>query len=297
MSSSYVLLNGLRFHYLRWSVGDGEPIVMLHGLASNARIWELVAPPLAAQGFLPYALDSRGHGLSDKPDGEYNFEVFFQDLSAFIERCNLERPILVGHSWGASIALEYAARVNFGPRAPSAIVLVDGGIIQMNAIPGAEWETMRKKLTPPNLAGMSVEDFVARLRNPQRAWQPDEQAIAILLNNFEIDEEDRITPRLTLERHMQIVRSLWDYPAYTRMKGVRCPIAAVLAAPPHQHSKDEKEFLAAKQAAAARLLEIHPSAEVTWFHNTIHDIPLQRPVELADKIAVITRKYSPQSKK
>lgn len=46
--SSYLLLNGLRFHYLNWG-GLGRPVVLLHGLASNARIWDLVAPRLASE--------------------------------------------------------------------------------------------------------------------------------------------------------------------------------------------------------------------------------------------------------
>ena len=51
MSSSYLLLGDLRAHYLGWNLaGKGRPAVLLHGLASNARIWELAAPFLAESG-------------------------------------------------------------------------------------------------------------------------------------------------------------------------------------------------------------------------------------------------------
>ena len=86
MASSFVSLNGIRFHYLTWNQGmGGRPVILLHGLASNARIWDLVAPHLLQDGLVPIALDQRGHGLSDGPDGDYGFEPFTGDLAAFLE--------------------------------------------------------------------------------------------------------------------------------------------------------------------------------------------------------------------
>src|SRR5690606_17973097 len=99
---------------------------------------------------------------------------------ALITSLELDRPILVGHSWGASVALEYAARFAIGPRAPAGIVLVDGGMIQMNTLPGVTWEEMRERLTPPRLAGMPLEKFLNMLRRPRGSWQPGEAAIQII---------------------------------------------------------------------------------------------------------------------
>src|SRR5512133_1636959 len=128
MPSSYLFLNDLRVHYLHWNLEDGgQPAVLLHGLASNARIWERTVPFLTQNGLVPLAPDGRGHGLTDKPDGDYGFDTFQGDLAAFINATHMERPLLIGHSWGAALALYYAARVAVGPRAPLGLVLVDGG--------------------------------------------------------------------------------------------------------------------------------------------------------------------------
>ena len=55
MQSSYLYLNDLRVHYLRWEAADREfPVVLLHGLSSSGRIWELVAPHLAEKGLTCY---------------------------------------------------------------------------------------------------------------------------------------------------------------------------------------------------------------------------------------------------
>ena len=136
MQSSYLFLNGIRQHYYRWQPEEEDlPVLLLHGLASNARIWERVAPRLAADYLAPYAPDLRGHGLTDKPDGDYGFDTYARDLVALVEALQIEQPLIVGHSWGAMLALDYAARFPFGPLSPAGIVLVDGGMAQLNARP------------------------------------------------------------------------------------------------------------------------------------------------------------------
>lgn len=289
MPSSYLYLNELRVHYLHWNLGSGgKPVVLLHGLASNARIWELVAPYLAESGLEILAPDARGHGLTDKPDGDYGFATYHNDLSAFINACDLERPLLVGHSWGANLALEYAAGVPFGPRSPSGIVLVDGGMIQLDAIPGNSWEATRKRLAPPRLAGMPVEEFLNRLQNNLH-WQPDDDAIQIILANFEISPEDTIAPRLSFERHMQIVRAMWEFQTFERYTRLRCPVLLLPARPSAPASEAENAFLKLKEEGAAQILSRHPGVTLHWMVDTIHDIPLQRPAELSEQI---TRFYA-----
>lgn len=290
-SSSYLLLNDLRVHYLHWEADDSaRPVVLLHGLASNARIWELVAPRLVEMGLRPLAPDGRGHGLTDRPDGDYGFETFRRDLLAFVDACNLERPVLVGHSWGASLALDYAAQFPVGPRAPAGILLVDGGLIQHDRVPGATWEAMRQRLAPPRLAGTRLEDFLARLA-PFIA-QLDPRAEAIILANFEVAEDETIWPRLTFERHIQIVRALWEFPAYERLGRVRCPAWAALAQEPAPRSPQNEQFLALKRWGVEQAQGVLPSLEVRWFEDTYHDIPLHRPARLADWIAEFIAGFS-----
>ena len=210
LTDSYILLNDLRFHY-RYC-GDapaGRPILLLHGLASNARIWDLVAPRLADR-YRVFALDQRGHGLTDKPDDGYDFNTIVRDALAFVEAMSLERPVLVGHSWGANVVLHYAATRAVGPNAPSAIGLVDGGVHSLGAT-GMTWEQTAEMLRPPPLAGTPREVFIERMKG----FVPDPtmitpQIIEIVLGNFEILPDDTIRPRLTLERHLAILRALYD---------------------------------------------------------------------------------------
>lgn len=283
--SSYLLLNELRVHYLRWGEpGQGQPVILLHGLASNARIWELTAPYLADAGFDLIAPDQRGHGLTDKPDGDLGFTTYTRDLLALITSLELDRPILVGHSWGASVALDYAARFAIGPRAPAGIVLVDGGIIQMKALPGVTWEEMRERLTPPRLAGMPLENFLDLLRHPQRSWQPDDQAQQIILGNFDIREDETIAPHLRFEQHMQIVRAIWEFNTFERFAQIRCPALALPVSPSSPVPADDQNYLAAKENGLQEILKVNPNVHIEWMRDSIHDIPLQHPDRLANQI-------------
>src|SRR5215510_6504983 len=86
------------------------PFVLVHGLASNLRLWDGVAEHLHAAGHTVIALDQRGHGRSDAPDAGYEIDTAVADLLALIETLGLERPLLVGQSWGGSVVLELAWR-------------------------------------------------------------------------------------------------------------------------------------------------------------------------------------------
>lgn len=281
MLSSYLYLNNLRVHYLHWKTEEDEnPVVLLHGLASNARIWELAAPYLVEGGLAPLAPDLRGHGLTDKPDGDYGFDTFRGDLAAFINDLDLERPLLVGHSWGAMVVLDYAARFPFGPGSPAGIVLVDGGMNQLDASPGATWESMRDRLTPPRLAGTPMEAFLEHLSAPNPRWQPDDRAIQIILSNFDIDEDEAIYPRLSFEHHMQIVRAMWEFKTYDLFGRIHCPVLMVPARPSEPMSPRERDFTASKERGAQKAIERNSKVQVHWMLDTIHDIPLQRPEAL-----------------
>jgi pimeloyl-ACP methyl ester carboxylesterase len=285
MQSSYFLLNDLRFHYLHWNLGeDGRPVVLLHGLASNARIWELVAPELVTLGFVPLAPDLRGHGLTDKPDGDYGFATMRRDILAFLNAAQLERPLLVGHSWGAMVALDFAAQFPIGPRAPAGLILLDGGVTQLDDDSGATWEQTRDRLAPPRLGGTPQEVFLDRLAEWTHPWGTDEQVSQIILANFELAQDETIWPRLTFERHMQIVRAMWEFKTYERLGRLRCPAEAILAVPPEPHFPGEAGSLERKKRGAGKAREALPGLKVHWMADTVHDIPLHRPGELAGLI-------------
>ena len=83
---------------------------------------------------------------------------------------------------------------------------------------------------------------------------------------------------------MQIVRAIWEFKTYDRFQRLHCPVLMVPARPPEPHSESERQFLASKERGIARAQREIPGLQVDWMRDSIHDIPLQHPVELAHLI-------------
>ena len=97
-------INGLVIYYEKR--GKGEPIILLHGNGEDHTIFENSILILEKQ-FTVYALDTRGHGQSDKVS-EYHYKDMAEDVATFIKKLKLDRPILCGFSDGAITALTVA---------------------------------------------------------------------------------------------------------------------------------------------------------------------------------------------
>ena len=105
--------------------GKGVPVILTHGLAASLHDWDDLLPELAASGYAGYALDLLGHGESHKPakHHEYTFDSVFDHFSAWVDSLALAEPmILIGHSLGGGLCLQYAFRY---PDRVRALVLIN----------------------------------------------------------------------------------------------------------------------------------------------------------------------------
>jgi len=88
--------DGVSLNTVHHAGEKSPPFVLVHGLASNARLWDEVAARLGAAGHPSYAVDLRGHGDSDLPDDGYDTATAAADLATVISALGLERPIVAG---------------------------------------------------------------------------------------------------------------------------------------------------------------------------------------------------------
>jgi pimeloyl-ACP methyl ester carboxylesterase len=94
--------------------GAGTPVILIHGLAASLHDWNDLIPELTTNGYATYALDLLGHGDSPKMDSRaYQMDWIFEHFSDWMKSLHLTEPaILIGHSMGGYVALEYARRVS-----------------------------------------------------------------------------------------------------------------------------------------------------------------------------------------
>ncbi|OGF69133.1 hypothetical protein A3C75_01360 [Candidatus Giovannonibacteria bacterium RIFCSPHIGHO2_02_FULL_44_31] len=107
----------------------GRPtIIFLHGLSANHTTWVNIMERLAEKGYNTIAADIRGHGESDKTKerSRYSLEIFSNDLELIAKNEKLEKFILVGYSFGGSIAIDYAAK---HPAQVAGLVLVSANYV------------------------------------------------------------------------------------------------------------------------------------------------------------------------
>jgi pimeloyl-ACP methyl ester carboxylesterase len=276
--------HGVRLHARDWG-GSGQAVLLLHGLASNARIWDGVAPWLVGAGLRVVAIDLRGHGASDQPGSGYDFTSVGRDLAAALAGLGLERPVLAGHSWGANVALQFAAD---RPVAVAGLVLVDGALSGVAEWAGATREEARRRLAPPRFA-VPLADWLARAGRFDAGGADGQPWVRDYLRaGVEVDDRGVARSRFRFDNHLQVVDALYDQRPAALFPLVDCPVLLCPAADP----VDSGEVAAAKRAAVGRALELLPSATVTWFEDTMHDIPLQRPAELAAELASFVKEVA-----
>ena len=267
---------GVRLRATRWP-GVGVPVLLLHGLASSRRFWDLVVPGLA--GLPVLALDQRGHGDSEGPDeGPYDGETVVADVLTALDALGLSRVVVVGHSWGASTALRLAATA---PERVLAVVAIDGGLGSARSTGGTRDEA-RVALTPPRLS-FAPQDLSDRLRSGPLAPWWNAGVEAAILPLFGLGEDGLARPRLDFAAHMAIVDDLLDDDGEARLAEVRCPAWMVLCEP----TPDGLPVAPGKSARAealARAGTLLAQPRLQRWAGAVHDVPLQWPALVAGLI-------------
>jgi 3-oxoadipate enol-lactonase len=97
--------NGISLYYEVH--GDGQPLILLHGLGSSTRDWEFQVPEFSRR-YQVITLDMRGHGQSDKPEGPYSIPMFAADVAGLMQALGVKSAHIVGLSLGGAVAFQFA---------------------------------------------------------------------------------------------------------------------------------------------------------------------------------------------
>lgn len=279
MNEGWVERGGVRLHYLEWRPTDlssppPEPaLFLLHGLSSNARVWERMARLLAARRIV--ALDQRSHGLSDRPARGYTLDDVVADAAHVIRELGLGRPLVAGHSWGAAVALALAAA---HPELASGLVDVDGPTASFSRF--MTWEEAARRMQPPLPTYRDADEAeAAEAEALGDAWGDDlRDFVAAGLVEA---PAGGLAPPLTAEVRLEILRDLYDFQPELLFAGVEGPILLAMAGQVWPGAP--AEFVERRRRSVEEVQELRPDAHVRWYESR-HDIPLIRPPELAGDV-------------
>ncbi len=277
-AEKWAQVNGLDMRYLDWG-GDGEPLLALHGLASSAHWYDLVAP-LLRHRYRIIAPDQRGHGQTTNADSGYDWHTLSDDIAALLDHVGGDVPGFrdpvpaLGHSWGGHVVSNFASHY---PDRVRRIVMIDGGFLDGRLFPDPTWEAFSSMLRPRNVSG-DREEFLNRLREQMASFWNSEIERIVQTMVYE-DEEGQIQDILRPQNQAQVIRAMWDDPCSRTLTQVRCPALIVAAGPAADRANSDFSLLRRRLVGAAEAAM--PNGRAHWIPETVHDIGYHKPGELA----------------
>jgi non-heme chloroperoxidase len=266
---------GLRLHAREWGRPDGPPILFIHGLSQSHLCWAKQYQSALADEFRLVAYDLRGHGMSQaplEPEHYTDGRLWADDLAAIIEQLRLDRPVLVGWSYGGFVICDYLRA--HGQDRIAAIDFVAGGVKLGQAAFGTligpgfldHFADVTADDLPSNIRGMRglVKAFAAEPLPPEEvetllgSGMTVPAQIRANLGARQIDGDDVLR---TLEVPLLVTQGRAD----------------TIVLP----------------AMAEHVLATCPTAEPSWYEGVGHTPHLEQPERFNRELAELTRRVRP----
>ncbi len=197
-------VNGTSIHYE--ITGSGKTIILTHGLGGNSQRWETLVPALSRH-YRVLTWDVRGHGQSDKPEGDYSAKLFASDLAALLKKEQIRSAFVLGHSMGGIIALRFV--LDF-PELCSALIVSSST---------AEVNTQATKYFQDLAATVMEKGMDAIPTNPERNFsrsfiEKNPEAVAEFLKNRPVNDPGC---------YARSVLAISDYNYNKELANIHCP--------------------------------------------------------------------------
>ena len=148
-----VPVKGGEIAVFQYGNGSGDPVLLIHGVTSSNRAFQLFADALIARGKAPFAVDLRGRGDSNDLLGPFGMKQHAEDMAAVIDHFSWPQPDVIGHSMGAFVA---AALVGLYPEKVGEVVFADGGV-PLPMPPGMTVEQIMPFVLGPAMTRLAME--------------------------------------------------------------------------------------------------------------------------------------------
>ena len=232
------------------TTGEGQSLLLIHGLGSSTRDWEAQVP-FFSEKFQVVTLDVRGHGRSDKPSGPYSVQVFAEDTAELIKSLGLEPVHVVGLSMGGAIAFQLAVD---SPDLIKSLVIV-------NSAPEMIFRTFKERLQ------IFQRLFIVRLLGMRKMSE-------VLSKRLFPKQEHEELRRIFVERvsqndkraYLDSMKALVGWSVTDRLSTIQCPTLVIAA-------DEDYTPVSLKEDYVAKI----PNAELVVINDSRHAIPMERP--------------------
>jgi non-heme chloroperoxidase len=262
---------GLRLHVREWGNPDGPPIVFIHGWSQSHLCWhKQVESPLRDE-FRLVAFDLRGHGMSEAPLQSQHYThagLWAHDLAAVIDELRLERPMLVGWSYGAFVICDYVRA--YGQDQISGINLVAGAV----KLGEASFGTLIGPGFLDHFAGATADDLPTNI-----------DAIRGLISVLSArplpvaDTETLLAASMAVPARIRASLAAREIDDDDVLRGLGVPVLV-------SHGRADTIVL---PAMADHILATCPTAQASWYQNTAHVPHLEHSERFNCELAKLAR--------
>ena len=275
---------------------DRLPLVLLHGLSQQRKYWTPVVSRLRTGRVV--TIDQRAHGEAADaplasgevigPGADYSMDRLALDVVEALDALSIPRAIVVGHSWGASVALHAAATY---PQRFRACTLIDGGLFGPRHLVGmlGRPDRVLEALRPPPLGMLAPALWQAiSAGDLSPYWSAEIQSA--LSPTFRIDQMGRAFTRIGMDRHMAVLGGLFDYDPAPDVSALTCPAWVVVCEPRHGPDREDPLGQAWAQARLQAIAHLPDAFFLQRWSGALHDVPLQWPDLVAGLLATVVER-------
>jgi non-heme chloroperoxidase len=263
---------GLRLHVREWGKADGPPILFIHGWSQNHLCWDRQYESALADEFRLVAYDLRGHGMSDaplEPEHYTDGELWADDVAAIITQLRLDRPVLVGWSYGAFVICDYVRK--HGEARIAAIDFVEGAV----KLGEAAFGTLIGPGFLDHFVGATADDLPTNIRTMRSFVR------ACLVRPVSVDDfETAVCWNITVPSRVRANLAAREIDDDDILRGLRVPLLVTQG----------RADCVVLPAMAEHVLATCATAEASWYEGVGHAPHLEEPERFNRELAALTRR-------
>lgn len=232
--------------------GEGEPLLLIHGLGSSTRDWEEQVP-FFSDKYQVITIDLRGHGKTDKPKGPYSISMFAKDIAELLKSLMLTSVNIVGISLGGTIGFQFA--VDY-PNMAKSIVIVNSGVeFKLDSLKARYNFFVRKSIV--KLIGMKK---MGEVLAPRLFIKPEQEELRkrLIIRWAENDKK----------AYLSALKSLKGWSIKDRIHMIKCPTLVIGSDEDYTPTSIKKEYTS-----------LIPNAKLVEIKDARHAVTIEKPTE------------------